>query len=111
MSQLALALETEGLDVAACGYDAVRAAFRRVLELCVKPLACADLQRVADLLDCDIDPGLSDEVFDMAMDTALHSRSGGPPRRRRAKRAIDRIAGKLPFPKGKTLPIFSCLAP
>jgi hypothetical protein len=107
MNQPMLALGTDGVDVAACGYVAVRAAFRRLLELCVSKLARADLQRAADLLDCDIEPGLGDDIFDMAMDTALYSRPGEPLRRRRARRAIDRIAAKLPVQRD---PLMALLA-
>jgi hypothetical protein len=96
MDQLAIAFEPCGVDVAAFGYDAVRAAFQHTLGLCTKKLVRADLQLAADVLRCDIGPDLSETIASMVMDAALYSRPGKPWRRRSARRAVDRMASNLP---------------
>ena len=44
MDQLAIAFGPCSVDVAACDYDAVRAAFQHTLGLCTKKLVHADMQ-------------------------------------------------------------------
>lgn len=84
------------VDIAAIGYPAVRDAFNETLQLCVDKLSRADLKLAEEILGL----GALDEVppgaADMLVDTALYSSKGTPGPRAGTRRAIDRIAPKLP---------------
>ena len=84
------------VDIAAIGYPAVRNAFNETLQLCVDKLSRADLKLAEEILGL----GALDEVppgaADMLVDTALYSGKGTPGPRAGTRRAIDRIAPKLP---------------
>jgi hypothetical protein len=97
------ALETESEVIAVTGYAAVRQAFNDVLELCVVKLTQADSRLAWEVLDLG---GLDEDdtaAIEMLSDTALFSRRDPL----RARRAIDRIAGKLPV---KRDPLKSAIA-
>jgi hypothetical protein len=82
-------------DVEAAGYPAVRQAFNEVLQACVAKLTEADWDLAAELLE--IEGACEDERYDqLIVDTALFSRPGAPIFRAHRKRAIDRLARKLP---------------
>lgn len=97
------ALETESEVIAVTGYAAVRQAFNDVLDLCVVKLTQADRRLAWEVLDL---AGLDEDdtaAMEMLSDTALFSRRNP----QRARRAIDRIAGKLPV---KRDPLKSAIA-
>lgn len=83
-------------DIAAIGYRAVRNAFNETLQLCVEKLSRADLKLAQEILGLDMldEDGPGDT--EMLADTALYSCKGSLDARSRTRRAIDRIAPKLP---------------
>lgn len=107
MDQLAIAADPGSVGVIDCDYGAVRAAFQRVLGLYTEKLKRSDFQLAADLLGCAISSDLSEGIADMSIDTALYSRPGEPWQRRAARRAVDRIAGKITFQRD---PLMAVLA-
>lgn len=85
------------LDLEQIGYPAVREAFNDVLQLCVERLGKSELkmaEEVLGLAECD---GISANAAEMLADTALYSakQKSGP--HGSARRAIDRIAPRLPL--------------
>ena len=84
------------VDIAAIGYPAVRHAFNETLQLCVDKLSRADLKLAEEILGLAALDELSPGAADMLADTALYSCKGTPGLRAGTRRAIDRIAPKLP---------------
>ena len=85
------------LDLELIGYPAVREAFNDVLQLCVERLGKSELKLAEELLglaECD---GIAANAAAMLADTALYSakQKSGP--HGSARRAIDRIAPRLPL--------------
>lgn len=84
------------VDITAIGYPAVRHAFNETLQLCVDKLSRADLKLAEEILGLaaldEVPPGTADRL----VDTALYSCKRTPDPRAGTRRAIDRIAPKLP---------------
>ena len=95
--------KTGGVDIAAIGYPSVREVFNETLQLCVDKLSKKDLGLAQEILGDaafdDDEPGIQE----MLADTALYSRKGSSG----GRRAIDRIAPKLPV---KRDPLKSAIA-
>lgn len=84
------------VDIAAIGYPAVRHAFNDTLQLCVEKLSRADLKLTEEILGLAMLDEVSPGAAEMLADTALYSCKGSPGARAGTRRAIDRIAPKLP---------------
>lgn len=85
------------VDIAAIGYPAVRKAFNETLHLCVEKLSRADLKLAEEILGSATLDEDAPGITEMLADTALYSRKGALGARAAMRRAIDRIAPKLPF--------------
>ena len=85
------------VDIAAMGYPAVRNAFNETLQLCVEKLSRTDLKLAEEILGLTALDEDSPGEAEMLADTALYSRKGALGARAGKRRAIDRIAPKLPL--------------
>ena len=85
------------VDITTIGYPAVRHAFNETLQLCVDKLSRADLKLAEEILGLAALDELPPAATDMLVDTALYSCKGTPGPRTGTRRAIDRIAPKLPI--------------
>jgi len=86
------------LDLQTIGYPAVREAFNDVLQLCVERLGKSELKQAEEVLGLAEFAGISANVSEMLADTALYSRKPSSSGSRTAgRRAIDRIAPRLPL--------------
>lgn len=84
-------------DIAAIGYPAVRNAFNDTLQLCVEKLTRAELKLAQEILCLAKLDKISPDAAELLADTALYSSKDTPGSRAGARRAIDRIAPKLPL--------------
>lgn len=87
--------------IAAAGYPAVRGAFNRALNACVRRLSAADFAMAEEILELNEPQSFETEdlganVQVLLTDTALFSRPGEPLARLGRRRAIDRLAPKVP---------------
>ena len=85
------------VDIAAIGYPAVRNAFNETLQLCVEKLSKADLKLAEEILGLAALDEVSPGEAEMLADAALYSCKGALGARAATRRAIDRIAPKLPL--------------
>lgn len=86
------------LDLQLIGYPAVREAFNDVLQLCVERLGKSELKLAEKVLGLAEAGGISPNAPEMLADTALYSRKPTSSGSRAAeRRAIDRIAPRLPL--------------
>lgn len=85
------------VDLEAIGYPVAREAFNDVLQLCVERLGKSELNLAKEVLGLTEPAGIPADAAEILVDTALYSHklstSGS---RGRARRAIDRIAPRLP---------------
>ena len=88
--------KTPAVNILEIGYATVREAFNDVLDLCTEKLNKADFTLGHEILGTEIFDDDTPGLCEMLSDTALYSRKGRPGARSRARRAIDRIAPKLP---------------
>ncbi|MDR2856574.1 MAG: hypothetical protein LBV50_01855 [Novosphingobium sp.] len=84
-------------DIAAAGYPAVREAFNDVLALCVGRLTATEQALAKEILDIGLLDKDTPGIEAMFADTALFSDKGARNSRSGRRRAIDRIAPKLPL--------------
>ena len=85
------------IDLEAIGYPLVREAFNDVLQLCVERLGKSELKLAAEVLGLAEPGGISADAAEILADAALYSqKSSTSGSRGGARRAIDRIAPRLP---------------
>ncbi|HXV74344.1 MAG TPA: hypothetical protein VD713_06395 [Sphingomonadales bacterium] len=102
---------TGSADFAAIGYAAVRAAFNETLQLCADKLSNADLTLAHEVLGSDALDEDTPGFYEMLADTALFSRRWTLGARAPARRAIGRIAPKLPVTRDPLKSAIAALLP
>lgn len=85
-------MKTGNVNIAEIGYPKVREAFNETLNLCVEKLNKTELVLAQEILEAELFEEASPGFDEMLADTALFSRKERP----NGRRAIDRIAPKLP---------------
>ena len=88
--------KTPAVNISEIGYAAVREAFNDVLHRYTEKLTKTDLTLAHEILGTEVLDDDTPGLYEMLADTALYSRKGRPGARSAARRAIDRIAPKLP---------------